>query len=93
MVAAGALVTKDVRPYAIVGGNPARELRRRFDDARVDALLAARWWEWPEEELVSIVDILSSENVDELIAYAERREEAGAASSRSGAAEPAGQRR
>jgi acetyltransferase-like isoleucine patch superfamily enzyme len=92
VIAAGALVTKDVRPYAIVGGNPAREIRRRFSDEQVDALLAARWWDWPEEELVSIVEILNSENVDELIAYAERRTEPAAASSRF-APEPAGQRR
>jgi acetyltransferase-like isoleucine patch superfamily enzyme len=73
VVAAGALVTKDVRPYAIVGGNPAREIRRRFGDEQVEALLEARWWEWPEEELVSIADILNSENVDALLDYARER--------------------
>jgi hypothetical protein len=72
-VAAGALVTKDVRPYAIVGGNPAREIRRRFDDEQVEALLEARWWDWPEQELVSIADILSSENVGGLLDYARTR--------------------
>jgi acetyltransferase-like isoleucine patch superfamily enzyme len=49
VVAARSVVTKDVRPYAIVGGNPARELRRRFDDDQVGALLALRWWDWPDE--------------------------------------------
>jgi acetyltransferase-like isoleucine patch superfamily enzyme len=73
VIAAGAVVTKDVRPYAIAGGNPAREIRRRFSDEQVDALLEARWWEWPEEELISIVGILNSEDVDSLIEYAARR--------------------
>lgn len=46
VVAARAVVTQDVPPYAIVGGTPARVIRRRFDDATVDRLLAARWWDW-----------------------------------------------
>jgi acetyltransferase-like isoleucine patch superfamily enzyme len=79
VVAAGALVTKDVRPYAIVGGNPAREIRRRFSDEQVEALLEARWWEWPEEELVSIADILNGENVDALLDYAASRSGIGVA--------------
>ena len=49
IVAAGSVVTADVRPYAIAGGNPARELRRRYDDADVDRLLRAAWWDWPVE--------------------------------------------
>jgi chloramphenicol O-acetyltransferase type B len=73
VIAANAVVTKDVRPYAIVGGNPAREIRRRFRDDQVDRLLEIRWWDWPEAELLSIVSILCSENVDGLLEYAERR--------------------
>jgi len=51
VVGAFSLVTRDVRPYAIVGGNPAREIRRRFDDEDCDLLLASRWWEWPPERI------------------------------------------
>lgn len=40
------VVTGDVPPYAIVGGNPARLIRQRFDDATIARLLALRWWEW-----------------------------------------------
>ncbi|SFD25028.1 CatB-related O-acetyltransferase [Tropicimonas isoalkanivorans] len=51
IVAAGSVVTRDVRPYAVVGGNPARELRRRFDDKTVERLLAVAWWDWPVERI------------------------------------------
>jgi chloramphenicol O-acetyltransferase type B len=68
VIAARAVVTGDVRPYAIVGGVPAREIRRRFSDEQVEALLALRWWEWPEERVRSHVELLSSPNVDALLA-------------------------
>jgi acetyltransferase-like isoleucine patch superfamily enzyme len=62
------IVTKDVRPYAIVAGNPAREIRRRFSDEQVDALLRIAWWEWPLEEILGRADQLCSDNVDAFIA-------------------------
>ncbi|MEQ8746833.1 MAG: CatB-related O-acetyltransferase [Pyruvatibacter sp.] len=51
IIAAGAVVTKNVEPYAIVGGNPAREIRKRFEAAQVSALLRLKWWEWSDHEL------------------------------------------
>jgi virginiamycin A acetyltransferase len=49
VVAAGSVVAADVPPYAIVAGNPAKVVRRRFDDAGVDRLVRAAWWNWPIE--------------------------------------------
>jgi chloramphenicol O-acetyltransferase type B len=49
VVAGYSVVTEDVRPYAVVGGNPARETARRFDDETVEALLDIAWWDWPED--------------------------------------------
>jgi virginiamycin A acetyltransferase len=49
IVAAASVVTADVPPYAIVAGNPARVVRRRCEDADVERLLAAAWWDWPAE--------------------------------------------
>jgi virginiamycin A acetyltransferase len=46
IVASCSVITKDVPPYAIVGGNPATLIRRRFDDATVARLLELRWWDW-----------------------------------------------
>ncbi|MFJ7945084.1 CatB-related O-acetyltransferase [Streptomyces sp. NPDC096354] len=49
IIAAGAVVTGDVAPYTIVGGNPARLIRQRFADDDIKRLLHAAWWDWPVE--------------------------------------------
>ncbi|MCP0913764.1 CatB-related O-acetyltransferase [Legionella sp. 27cVA30] len=46
-----AVVTKDVAPYEIVGGNPAQVIRKRFDDETIDFLLQLQWWDWPIEKI------------------------------------------
>jgi len=51
IVAANSVVTKDVPPYTIVGGSPAKHLRHRFDLETIEYLLKLRWWELPAEEL------------------------------------------
>lgn len=67
VVGAGAVVAKDVRPYAIVVGNPAREIRRRFSDTQIEALEKIAWWDWPDEEIARHADLLSSSNIDDFI--------------------------
>ncbi|MGR3793551.1 chloramphenicol acetyltransferase [Vannielia sp. SX4] len=51
VVAAGAIVTKDVGPYEIVAGNPARLLRRRQPEAVVERLIALAWWDWSHDAI------------------------------------------
>ena len=51
IVAAGAVVSKNVEPYSIVGGIPAREVRRRFSQNHINTLLRIRWWDWDTELL------------------------------------------
>jgi acetyltransferase-like isoleucine patch superfamily enzyme len=83
VVGTKAVVTKDVRPYAIVAGNPAREVGRRFSDEQIEALLRIKWWDWPTEQVVEHVDALSSPDIDGFI----RRFDPGSAPA--GTAEPA----
>ncbi len=61
-----ALVTRDVAPYAIVGGNPARVIRKRFDEPRIDLLLQMRWWDWPEAQLGAAMPLLTSGDIEAL---------------------------
>ena len=51
VIAARAVVTKDVEPYSIVGGNPAKHIRYRFDEPTREALLRIKWWDWPDEKV------------------------------------------
>jgi len=60
VIGAHAVVAKDVRPYAILVGNPAVEAGRRFDDTTVDRLLEIKWWYWPEEDVRAASPLLCS---------------------------------
>ena len=51
IVAAGAVVVKDVPPYAVVGGNPASLIRHRFSDEQIEVLLASEWWNWSIDKI------------------------------------------
>jgi chloramphenicol O-acetyltransferase type B len=68
-----ALVTRDVAPYSIVAGNPARELRRRFRPEDIERLLETRWWEWPHEEVLATVHLLNNPDLGGLLHYAQLR--------------------
>jgi acetyltransferase-like isoleucine patch superfamily enzyme len=67
VVAAYAVVTKDVAPYTMVAGNPAREVRRRFSDEQISALERIAWWDWPLSEVLANVPHLCSDNIDAFI--------------------------
>ncbi|WP_313114941.1 CatB-related O-acetyltransferase [Aequorivita sediminis] len=51
ILAANAIVTKDVDPYSIVGGNPAKLIKKRFSDNKIQELLDMKWWEWDTETI------------------------------------------
>jgi acetyltransferase-like isoleucine patch superfamily enzyme len=66
-IGAYSVVSRDVRPYAVAVGVPAREVRRRFTDDQVEALLRIRWWHWPTEKVVAEVGSLNGGPVDEFV--------------------------
>jgi chloramphenicol O-acetyltransferase type B len=67
VVGARAVVSRDVAPYSIVVGNPARHVRYRFSEAVISELLQLRWWDWPESEIRAHIPLLCSDDVFEFL--------------------------
>lgn len=63
IIATKSVVTKDVPPYTIVGGNPAREISQRFSAAEIERLLELRWWDWPVERITKNLVPLTGNDV------------------------------
>jgi hypothetical protein len=63
VIAARSVVTKDVPPYAIAAGNPARIVAHRFPEEERERLLRIRWWDWPEEVVIERVDELNGGDI------------------------------
>jgi len=63
VIGARAVVTKDVPPYAIMVGNPARLIRYRFNDSTIQKLLEIKWWDWDNELIVKFLPLLSSPDI------------------------------
>jgi len=65
-VGAGAVVSGDVPAYAIVAGNPARVIRRRYDAATIARLIDLAWWDWPDDRLAAALPHLARADIDAL---------------------------
>lgn len=61
IIATKAVVTKNVEPYTIVGGNPAKPIKKRFSEDRIEKLLALQWRHWSIEKITKNLDLLTSE--------------------------------
>lgn len=72
IVAAGSVVSKDVPPYTIVGGNPAKEIKKRFTDKEIEKLKEMRWFDWEREKIERAIHILSSSSINQLYDFYQR---------------------
>jgi virginiamycin A acetyltransferase len=66
IIGTNSLVTKDVAPYTIIGGNPAKEIRKRFDGETVQLLLALKWWDWDVQKITDNLEVITNGNTCEL---------------------------
>ena len=67
VIAACSVVTKDIPPYAIVAGNPAKIIRQRFEQETIDSLLEIAWWDWPIENIKQAWPLILSTEIKEFV--------------------------
>ncbi len=66
IIATNSTVVKDVEPYAVVGGNPAREIKKRFAEETIEKLLRLKWWDWSLEKINDNLQNLTDNKIDRL---------------------------
>ena len=66
IIGANSVVSKDVQPYTVVGGNPIKLIRRRFDDGTTEFLLGLKWWDWSAEKIFKNLELFCSGDLSKL---------------------------
>lgn len=69
VIAARAVVTKDVEPYTVVGGNPCTVIKSRFEENEIKQLLSMKWWNWKEEKIKECMPLICSPTIAKLWDY------------------------
>lgn len=67
-IGAGSVVTRDIPPYTIAAGNPAKAIRKRFEEPVIQTLLVIKWWDWPIEQIKEAIPLLMSDNMNDFLA-------------------------
>ncbi|MDD3466560.1 MAG: CatB-related O-acetyltransferase, partial [Campylobacterales bacterium] len=67
IIGANSVVTKDIEPYTIVAGNPAKQVKKRFDEHTINTLLDIKWWDWSIEKIEKNIDVITGNDLDALI--------------------------
>ena len=67
IIAAKSVVTSNIAPYTIAGGNPAKPMRQRFDAAVIEALLAVAWWNWEIDKITRNLEKIVAADIEALI--------------------------
>jgi acetyltransferase-like isoleucine patch superfamily enzyme len=69
IIANGSIIVKNVEPYSVVGGNPAKLLKYRFRQDQIDKLLEIKWWYWDDEKINNHTNLLCNEKIDDFINF------------------------
>lgn len=72
IIGTGSIVTKDVEPYSVVAGSPAKEIRKRFSDVEVSKLIKSEWWNFPEEKIKKVANLIGSCDVKSFLEKLEK---------------------